>query len=290
MSASDFYNMKEEHLHRSDAIYKEQGSPAEVLCGHSVDDWERRKCAVWPRSGMQPAMEGKKNILIVDDEEEIGSLLEVYLTNEGYQTFFCTTAKEAWECLREHEIDLALLDVMLPDTDGFTLCWQIRKKWLFPIIMLTAKVEETDRINGISLGADDYITKPFYPLEVVARVKAQLRRAGDYNRQQEEKKEEDFYEIHGLEVDAKTYTCRLYGEEIPLTPIEFSIILYLCRHLGEVVTSEEIFEKVWGEKYLGSNNTVFVHVARIREKLHENARKPRFIKTVWGVGYKIDRD
>ena len=237
----------------------------------------------------QSEMERKGNILIVDDEEEIGSLLEVYLTNEGYNTFFCTTGKEAWDCLRENEIDLALLDVMLPDTDGFTLCWQIRKKWLFPIIMLTAKVEEADRINGISLGADDYITKPFYPLEVVARVKAQLRRAGDYNRQQEEKKDTDFYEINGLEVDAKNYICRLYGEEIPLTPIEFSIILYLCRHLGEVVTSEEIFENVWGEKYLGSNNTVFVHVARIREKLHENARKPKFIKTVWGVGYKMEK-
>lgn len=251
---------------------------------------ERSGYVVVRDSDMQPAMERKGNILIVDDEEEIGSLLEVYLNNEGFRTFFCTTGKEAWDCLRENKIDLALLDVMLPDTDGFTLCRQIRKKWLFPIIMLTAKVAETDRINGISLGADDYITKPFYPLEVVARVKAQLRRAGDYNRQPEEKKDEDFYEINGLDVDAKNYTCRLYGEEITLTPIEFSIILYLCRHLGEVVTSEEIFENVWGEKYLGSNNTVFVHVARIREKLHENARNPKFIKTVWGVGYKIEKD
>ena len=233
-------------------------------------------------------MEKSQTILIVDDEEEIGDLLEVYLTNEGYRTLICKTGKEAWECLRDHTIDLALLDVMLPDTDGFLLCRQIRKKWLFPIIMLTAKVEEEDRINGISLGADDYITKPFYPLEVVARVKAQLRRAGAYNRQPEEKKETDFFEINGLEVDAKNYICRLYGEEISLTPIEFSIVLYLCRHIGEVVTSEEIFEEVWGEKYLGSNNTVFVHMARIREKLHENARKPKFIKTVWGVGYKLE--
>lgn len=232
-------------------------------------------------------MDGTYRILIVDDEAEIGELLDVYLTNEGYQTVVCGNGNEAWEILQTQRIDLAVLDVMLPDTDGFTLCRRIRTRWLFPIIMLTAKVEETDKINGISLGADDYITKPFYPLEVVARIKAQLRRAGDYNRQAQRKT--DFFEINGLEVDAGNYTCRLYGEKIDLTPTEFSIVLYLCRHLGEVVTSEEIFEQVWGEKYLGCNNTVFVHVARIREKLHENARKPKFIKTVWGVGYKIER-
>lgn len=234
-------------------------------------------------------MDSKKNILVVDDEEDITNLLEVYLKNEGYRVFKFYAGKEALRCLEQNRIDLALLDVMLPDIDGFTLCRTIREKWYFPIIMLTAKIEETDKINGISLGADDYITKPFNPLEVVARVKAQLRRADTYNVSMGNVKENDYYNIRGLEIDARNHTCRLYGEEIPVTPIEFSILLYLCRHLGQVATSEELFENVWGEKYLDNNNTVFVHVARLREKLHENARKPKFIKTVWGVGYKIER-
>ena len=234
-------------------------------------------------------MNGQKNILIVDDEKEITNLLEVYLSNEGYHVFRFYEGKQVLQCIEENRIDLAILDVMLPDIDGFTLCREIRERWYFPIIMLTAKIEETDKINGISLGADDYITKPFHPLEVVARVKAQLRRADTYNRSMGNVKETDYYNIRGLEIDARDHTCRLYGEEIAVTPIEFSILLHLCRHLGEVVTSEEIFESVWGEKYLDNNNTVFVHVARIREKLHENARKPKFIKTVWGVGYKIER-
>lgn len=234
-------------------------------------------------------MDQTKNILIVDDEEDITNLLEVYLKNEGYRVFKFYAGGEVMRCLEQNRIDLALLDVMLPDIDGFTLCRTIREKWYFPIIMLTAKIEETDKINGISLGADDYITKPFNPLEVVARVKAQLRRADTYNVSMGNVKENDYYNIRGLEIDARNHTCRLYGEEIPVTPIEFSILLYLCRHLGQVATSEELFENVWGEKYLDNNNTVFVHVARLREKLHENARKPKFIKTVWGVGYKIER-
>lgn len=234
-------------------------------------------------------MDSKKNILVVDDEEDITNLLEVYLKNEGYRVFKFYAGGEALRCLEQNRIDLALLDVMLPDIDGFTLCRTIREKWYFPIIMLTAKIEETDKINGISLGADDYITKPFHPLEVVARVKAQLRRVDTYNVSMRNVKENDYYNIRGLEIDARDHTCRLYGEAIPVTPIEFSILLYLCRHLGQVATSEELFENVWGEKYLDNNNTVFVHVARLREKLHENARKPKFIKTVWGVGYKMER-
>ena len=181
---------------------------------------------------------------------------------------------------------------MLPDTDGFSLCRKIREKWFFPIIMLTAKVEETDKIMGITLGADDYITKPFNPLEVLARVKGQLRRADVYNvslGNEEEASEENVFQIRGLEINENNHTCFLYGEEISLTPIEFNILLCLCKHLGEVVSSEELFETVWGEKYMDNNNTVFSHVARIREKMHEEARKPKFIKTVWGVGYKIEK-
>lgn len=229
----------------------------------------------------------RKNILVVDDEEEICDLLEVYLVSEGFGVFKCHNAKEALNCLEKETIHLAVLDVMMPDMDGFVLCRKIRERWFFPIIMLTAKVEEMDKIKGITFGADDYMTKPFQPLELIARVKAQLRRAEVYNKSVG-KSSKEYYEIRGLEVDAEAHVCRLYGEKITLTPLEFSILLYLCRHLGQVATSEEIFESVWKEKYLDNNNTVFVHVARIREKLHEDSRKPKYIKTVWGVGYKLE--
>lgn len=227
------------------------------------------------------------NILIVDDEKEIADLLEVYLENEGYQVCKFYNGADALSCLAHTEIQLAVLDVMLPDIDGFSLCREIRKKWFFPIIMLTAKIEDGDKIMGITLGADDYITKPFNPLEVTARVRAQLRRVNTYNKQSD-KVETDSFHIDGLEVNAGTHKCLLYGREISLTPLEFSILLYLCRHRGNVVSAEELFEKVWGEKYLDSNNTVMSHIAKLREKLKENSRKPKFIKTVWGVGYKID--
>lgn len=227
-----------------------------------------------------------EKILIVDDEEEIADLLEVYLTNEGFDVIKFYYGQAALDFLQHDTVDLALLDVMLPDMDGFSICRKIREKWFFPVIMLTARVEDTDKIKGITMGADDYITKPFNPLEVIARVRGQLRRANKYNKPAP--KEEEIYEINGLEVRAENHICCLYGREIPLTPIEFSILLYLCQHKGKVVTSEELFENVWKEKYLDSNNTVMAHIARIREKLQENARKPKFIKTVWGVGYKIE--
>ncbi|MBP3703316.1 MAG: VanR-ABDEGLN family response regulator transcription factor [Lachnospiraceae bacterium] len=234
---------------------------------------------------------GKKKILIVDDEKEITDLLEVYLINEGYQVLKFYRAEGVLSCIREG-IDLAILDVMLPDMDGFTLCKEIRKEWFFPIIMLTAKVEDMDKITGLTMGADDYITKPFNPLELVARVRGQLRRVEAYNPSMETGGviEGTYYNIRGLELFAKEHRCLLYGEEIALTPIEFSILLYLCHNIDKVVSSEELFEAVWKEKYFNSNNTVMAHIARIREKLHENARNPKFIKTVWGIGYKMEGD
>lgn len=228
-------------------------------------------------------MDGK--ILIVDDEREITDLLEVYLKNEGFFVYKFYRAKEVVECLENHEMDLAILDVMLPDEDGFSLCRRIRERWFFPIIMLTAKVTDMDKIQGLTMGADDYVTKPFNPLEVVARVKGQLRRVKDYDKQEKEGE----YRIRGLEVLKREHCVRLYDEEIDLTPIEFSILLYLCEHAGQVVSSEELFENVWGEAYLGNNNTVMAHIARLREKLHDNSRKPQYVKTVWGVGYKIEK-
>lgn len=229
-----------------------------------------------------------KQVLIVDDEKEIADLVEVYLRGEGYDVLKYYNGTDAWEGVQVHAVDLVILDVMLPDIDGFQLCQRIRENYYFQIIMLTAKVEEIDKITGITIGADDYITKPFHALELIARVKAQLRRAGSYNRELQKPQQGEKYDVHGFEVDVEKRICRLYGEDIAFTPIEFDIVLYLCRHMNQVVKSEELFEAVWKEKYMEANNTVFVHIARIREKMKENSRKPKFIKTVWGVGYKIE--
>lgn len=225
-------------------------------------------------------------ILIVDDEKEIADLIEVYLKNEGYETVKCYSGSQALEKVKQSAFDLAILDVMLPDADGFSICSFIRTKYKYPVIMLTARTQDIDKITGLTLGADDYVTKPFNPLELTARVKAHLRRYTQYNT---EKESRNLIELHGLTINADTHKCYLFDEEILLTPTEFGILLLLCENAGKVVSTEDIFEKVWGEKYLDSNNTVMVHIRRIREKLHEPSRNPRFVKTVWGVGYKIEK-
>lgn len=230
-----------------------------------------------------------QNILVVDDEREIADLVELYLRNEGFRIIKCENAKEALHAVETEKISLALLDVMLPDQSGFELCRQIRENHFFPIIMLTAKVEDMDKIMGLTVGADDYMTKPFNPLEMTARVKTQLRRYTRYNLAEE--KEEatcEEKEVNGLCISIASHKCTLYGKELLLTPIEFNILWYLLQKQGKVVSSEELFEKVWGEKYLDNNNTVMAHIARLREKMNEPARKPKFIKTVWGVGYTIE--
>lgn len=231
-----------------------------------------------------------ETILIVDDEQEIADLLEVYLRNDGYTVYKFYCGADALDCIQSRKIDLALLDVMLPDIDGFKILQTIRKNYYFPVIMLTAKVEDSDKIMGLTIGADDYITKPFNPLEVVARVKTQLRRYVRYNTAAAGKlaEQEDEFDIRGLVINRSTHKCTLFGKEISLTPIEFSILYYLCEHQGRVVPSEELFEAVWGEKYLDNNNTVMAHIGRLREKLHEPPRHPKFVKTVWGVGYTIE--
>ena len=227
------------------------------------------------------------HILVVDDEQEIAALLELYLKNEGYGVYTCDSARSAMQYIREKEIDLALLDVMLPDGDGFALCRTIRQTYNYPIIMLTAKVEDMDKITGLSIGADDYITKPFNTLEVVARGKAQLRRYKRYNEATRE--DEEIFDYGGLIVNHATHECTLYGEAIQLTPTEFNILWTLAQNHGKVVSSEELYERVWGERYLDGNNTIMVHIRRLREKLHEPFRDPKIIKTVWGVGYKIEK-
>ena len=226
------------------------------------------------------------NVLVVDDEKEIADLVEVYLKNENYNVYKCYTSEKAINYVDTIKLDIAILDIMIQGKNGFEICKYIREKGLkFPIIMLTAKIEDNDKIKGLTLGADDYITKPFNPLELVARVKSALRRYTIYNNEKEEK---NIIEINGLIIDKEKHKCLLYDKEIDLTPMEFDILLYLATNRGKVISSEELFENVWKEKYFDSNNTVMVHIRRIREKLNENTKNPKFIKTVWGVGYKIE--
>ena len=225
------------------------------------------------------------NILVVDDEPEIADLVTVHLRGENFQVFPCGTGREALEVLGQEKIDLAVLDVMLPDISGLSLCAEIRRSWQFPILMLTAKTEDSDKITGLTVGADDYMTKPFSPLELVARVKAQLRRYTSYNNG--EKEGEDVLNVSGLTINKTTHQCWLYDEPMSLTPIEFDILWLLCANRGRVISAEELFETVWGEKYLDRNNTVMVHIRRLREKLGETSDR-KFIKTVWGVGYKVE--
>lgn len=225
-------------------------------------------------------------ILVVDDEAEIADLIEVYLTNENYTVFKFYSAKEALECINTTELDLAILDIMLPDIDGFELCQKIRMKYTYPVIMLTAKDEETDKITGLTLGADDYVTKPFRPLELIARVKSQLRRYKKYNPAHSEEKN---VLVHsGLVMNTKTYECTLNEKQMELTPTEFSILRILLENKGCVISAEELFHRIWKDEYYSkSNNTITVHIRHLREKLGDSLSKPKYIKTIWGVGYKI---
>lgn len=227
------------------------------------------------------------NIMIVDDEHEITDLITVYLKNEGYTVYNFNNAKEALQCVDNVKLDMAILDIMLPDFDGFTICRHIRKYYNYPIIMLTARDQEIDKISGLTLGADDYVTKPFRPLELIARVKAQLRRYTKYN-QTDEDAGKNIITFSGLYIDKDTHTCTLNDKPLILTPTEFSILWILCTNRGRVVSSETIFNKVWGEKYYSNNNTVMVHIRHLREKMNDSFEHPNYIKTVWGVGYKIE--
>lgn len=229
-----------------------------------------------------------ERILIVDDEKDIADLLEVYLMNENYTIYKYYSAREALAFIENEEADLAILDIMLPDIDGFTLCQKIREKYTYPVIMLTAKDEETDKITGLTLGADDYVTKPFRPLELIARVKAQLRRYKKYTPALPENEPAKVLTYKKLVLNMQTYECELGGEAVSLTPTEFSILRILLENQGMVVTLEELFHRVWEDEYYSKNSsTITVHVRHLREKLKDTAEKPKYIKTVWGVGYKI---
>lgn len=228
------------------------------------------------------------NILIVDDEREIADLVELYLQNENYTVYKFYSAKDALACIEETNLDLAILDVMLPDGNGFAICQKIREKYTYPVIMLTAKEEETDKITGLTLGADDYISKPFRPLEMVARVKAQLRRYKKYNSVPAQ--EETVFTHSGLVLDVNTHECLLNEKPLSLTPTEFSILRILCEQKGNVVSSEQLFHEIWKEEYFSkSNNSITVHIRHLREKMNDSIESPKYIKTIWGVGYKIEK-
>lgn len=229
-----------------------------------------------------------RNILIVDDEIEILDLIELYLKAESFNVYKFINGKDALQSLTERQYDLAVLDVMLPDMSGFDICAKLRDEYHFPIIMLTAKVTDMDKITGLTLGADDYLTKPFNPLELVARVKAQLRRVTQYN--QGSQSQSQVIDFSGIVINKQTHECFLNEREVALTPTEFSILWLLCENRGEVISSERLFKEVWGDKYFkNENNTVMVHIRRLREKLQEPPGNPKFIKTVWGVGYKVEK-
>ena len=226
-------------------------------------------------------------ILIVDDEQEIADLVALYLENENFTVFKFYTAQDALWCIENEPLDLAILDVMLPGMSGFQICKKIREKYCYPVIMLTAKGEEVDKITGLTLGADDYITKPFLPLELVARVKAQLRRYKRYNTGTE--RQEDVLIHSGLVLNVKTHECMLNEKPLQLTPTEFSILRILCQRKGSVVSAEELFHQIWGDEYYSkSNNTITVHIRHLREKMGDSFEEPKYIKTVWGCGYKIE--
>ena len=226
-------------------------------------------------------------ILIIEDETSIAELEKDYLELSGFEVELEEQGDVGLERALNEDFDLLILDLMLPGMDE--ICRRFRQSKNTPIIMISAKKDDIDKIRGLGLGADDYITKPFNPLELVARVKTQLRRYTRYNTgEAAEPRETAEHDFRGLQISRTTHKCVLFGEELALTPLEFAILWYLCEHRGQVVPSEELFEAVWGEKYMDSNNTVMSHIARLREKMHEPSRKPKFIKTVWGVGYTIE--
>ncbi|MFK7693729.1 response regulator transcription factor [Paenibacillus sp. HJGM_3] len=228
-----------------------------------------------------------ETILLVDDEKEILELLEIYLKNEGYSLLLASNGLEALEVLRHKTVDLIILDIMMPRMDGIQACLKIREEQHMPIIMLSAKSQDMDKIFGLSSGADDYVTKPFNPLELIARVKSQLRRYKRLN--VAAAPPEDVIEIDDLTINTSTHEVHVDGREVKLTPREFAILELLARNRGLVFSIQRIYESVWNEAFYESDNTVMVHIRKIREKLEDTPRQPKYIKTVWGVGYKIEK-
>jgi len=226
------------------------------------------------------------NILICDDDREIVGAIEVYLRNEGYDIFKAYDGIEALDIVRREEIHLILMDVMMPKLDGMRTTMMIREDKNIPIIMLSAKSEDYDKITGLNVGADDYITKPFNPLELIARVKSQIRRYVNLGSME---KKTGIFKSGGLMVDDEAKTVMVDGEQVPVTPIEYGILKLLTENAGKVFSMDKIYEAVWNEPSFNPENTVAVHIRRIREKIEINPKDPRYLKVVWGIGYKIEK-
>jgi len=227
------------------------------------------------------------NVLVVEDDREILDGIGIYLKNQGYNVFKAQNGLEGLEIIEKGEIHLAIIDIMMPKMDGLTMTMKLREKYEFPVIMLTAKSEEIDKITGLNIGADDYVTKPFAPMELIARVNSQLRRYMKY-KSMADKSSENVYIVGGLELNENTFQVSVDGKPVKLTPLEFKILSLLIRHPGQVFSADEIYERVWNEQPVGTD-TIMVHIRNIREKIEINPKNPKYLKVVWGVGYKIEK-
>ena len=228
------------------------------------------------------------NILVCDDDKEIVDAIDIYLSQEGYHILKAYDGLQAIEIMKKEEVHLILLDIMMPNLDGIRATRKIRETSSVPIIMLSAKSEDVDKILRLNIGADDYITKPFNPLELIARVKSQLRRYTQLGNLATEEKEA-VYVCGGLVVNDDLKTVTVDGEPVKLTPIEYNILVLLIKNQGKVFSIEQIYENIWNEEAIGADNTVAVHIRHIREKIEINPKEPRFLKVVWGIGYKIEK-
>lgn len=226
------------------------------------------------------------NILVCDDQQEIVEAIEIYLKNEGYEIFKAYDGQEALEVLDRETIHLIIMDVMMPKMDGIRATLKIRESRNIPVIMLSAKSEDTDKIMGLNIGADDYVTKPFNPLELIARVKSQLRR---YTKLGSTQSSEHVFQTGELVVDDERKEVTVDGEPVRMTPVEYKILLLLTKNAGRVFSIEQIYEQVWNEPAYSPENTIAVHVRRIREKIEINPKEPKYLKVVWGIGYKIEK-
>ena len=228
------------------------------------------------------------NILVCDDDKEIVEAIDIYLSQEGYHILKSYDGVEALNILEKEKVNLLILDVMMPKLDGIRAALKMRETNSVPIIILSAKSEDSDKILGLNIGADDYVTKPFNPLELVARVKSQLRRYNELGGTSQEQKEK-VYEVGGLRINDDLKEVTVDGELVKLTPIEYNILLLLLKNQGRVFSINQIYESIWNEEAIGADNTVAVHIRHIREKIEINPKDPRYLKVVWGVGYKIDK-
>lgn len=228
-----------------------------------------------------------ENILVCDDDKEIVEAIEIYLSQDGYQIFKAYNGEEALEVLAKEDIHLLIMDIMMPKLDGIRATLKIREYSSIPIIILSAKSEDADKILGLNIGADDYITKPFNPLELAARVKSNLRRYTSLGSLNTENK--SVYQVGGLVINDETKQVNVDGENVKMTPIEYNILLLLVKNQGKVFSINQIYESIWNEDAIGADNTVAVHIRHIREKIEINPKEPRYLKVVWGVGYKIDK-